>query len=90
MSITSMCAEVIMPRSPTQAMATMPRRSLSLANGAAAVAGSAVLPSKTSTAIGPPSALQIGPKTICGSSRAAALDGYGAQARRGERGKEVG
>ena len=58
-----------MPRSPTQAMCSMPKRSLSLATCAATVAGSAVLPLNTSTAIGQPSAVQIRPKTICGSSR---------------------
>ena len=44
-----------MPRSPTQAMRSMPKRSLSLATCAATVAGSAVLPVNTSTAIGQPS-----------------------------------
>ena len=58
-----------MPRSPTQTMCSMPKRSRSLVTCAATVAGSAVLPGNTSTAIGQPSAVQIRPKTICGSSR---------------------
>ncbi len=58
-----------MPRSPTQAICPMPKRSLSLLTCAATVAGSAVLPLNTSTAIGQPAALHTKPKTICGSSR---------------------
>lgn len=69
LSTCSMRAEVSMPRSPTQAICSMPKRSFSLATWAATVAGSAVLPLNTSTAIGQPSAVQIRPNTICGSSR---------------------
>ena len=64
-----MRALVSMPRSPTQAIAELPKRSLSFVTCAPSVAGSAVLPLNTSTAIGQPAALQIRPKTICGSSR---------------------
>lgn len=68
-STCSMRALVSMPRSPTQATRAMPKRALSLLTCAATVAGSAVLPANTSTAIGTPCAVQIRPKTICASSR---------------------
>ena len=69
LSTFAMRAEVSMPRSPTQAMCAMPKRSRSLVTCAATVAGSPVLPANTSTASGQPCAVQISPKTICGSSR---------------------
>jgi len=63
-----MRAEVSMPRSPTQAIAEMPNRSLTLLTWEATVLGSPVLPANTSTQMGTPSAVQTSPKTICGSS----------------------
>jgi hypothetical protein len=55
-SSSRMRALVIMPRSPTSTTRDRPKRCLSLSIWVASVIGSAVLPSNTSTATGPPSA----------------------------------
>ena len=61
-----MRALVSRPRSPTMIMRSSEKRSLSFCTWALNVPGSAVLPSKTSTATGHPSRLQSSAKTIWG------------------------
>ena len=60
-----MRAAVSMPRSPTNITRSSPKRSRSLATCGATVLGSAVEPSKTSTATGQPADVHSRPKTIC-------------------------
>ena len=50
-----------MPRSPTSTTRLMPKRSLSFSTCELSVAGSAVLPSNTSTATGSPSRVHSSP-----------------------------
>ena len=64
-TVSRMRAVVSMPRSPTRAMRRTPKRPLSLATCVATVAGSAVLPANTSTAIGQPSPVHNSPIAIC-------------------------
>src|ERR1019366_5770313 len=61
-----MRASVIMPRSPTTTTRLSLKRSFSLLIWLATVAGSAVLPSNTSTAPGHPSEAHTNPMTSCG------------------------
>ena len=74
-STVSMRASVIMPSpdlirgSPMSTTRLRWKHCLSLATWLATVVGSAVLPSKTSTATGQPSPAHSRPKTICGRSR---------------------
>ena len=60
-----MRAAVSIPRSPTSTTCCKPNRSRIFATWLATVSGSAVEPSKTSTATGQPSAVHSSPKTIC-------------------------
>ena len=64
-----MCASVSIPRSPTSTTRSRAKRRRSLSSYAPTVRGSAVLPSKTSTATGHPSRLHSSPNTICSFSR---------------------
>ena len=54
-------ADVIIPRSPTSTTRLRPKRRLSLLTCAHSVAGSATLPSNTSTATGSPARVQSSP-----------------------------
>ena len=58
-------AVVSMPRSPTRAIRSMPKRVRSFRTWLATVAGSPVLPANTSTATGQPASEQSRPKAIC-------------------------
>ena len=64
-----MRASVNIPRSPTSTTLENPKRRLSLSTCAPTVAGSAVLPSNTSTATGRPSASHSSPNSICSLPR---------------------
>jgi len=61
LTVSSMRAAVIMPRSPTSTRRSSLKRALSLATWLASVEGSPILPSNTSTATGQPSAVHMSP-----------------------------